>query len=242
MSAPRYSIVIPAYNEARLLPRLLASLQVAAARVEPGRVEIIVADNSSTDATAELARAGGARVASVERRAIAAARNGGARLATGDVLGFVDADSIIHPDTFVVLDRALASPRVIGGATGVRPDRWSVGIAVMWAIATPMIWLTGFDSGLVFCWRTDFEAVGGYREELLVAEDVDFLVRLRRHGRKTRRRFVRPRGARTTTSMRKFDKYGDWHFIPHSLSLGWKWIFSRGSARRGILAYWYEDR
>ena len=97
----KFSVVIPAYNEEKFLPRLLASVKVAASNYSGGRdqIEVVVADNDSTDGTAEVANQHGARVAHVAKRRIAAARNGGARAASGEILCFIDADSAIHPNT-----------------------------------------------------------------------------------------------------------------------------------------------
>jgi glycosyltransferase involved in cell wall biosynthesis len=92
--------VIPAYNEEVLLPRLLRSVRTACdvfAAWSGGSVEVIVADNASTDRTAEVAAEFGCRVVAVERRVIAAARNGGARVASASIIAFVDADLQIHP-------------------------------------------------------------------------------------------------------------------------------------------------
>ncbi|MBL8245318.1 MAG: glycosyltransferase, partial [Rhodanobacteraceae bacterium] len=88
-----------------------------------GAIEVIVADNASSDATAQVAQARGARVTRVDQRVIAAARNGGAALARGEILAFGDADSRIHPDTFVAVVAAMANPRTLGGATGVTMER-----------------------------------------------------------------------------------------------------------------------
>ena len=79
----RFSVIIPAYNEEKFLPRLLNSIKVAAANYSGGRdqVEVIVANNESTDRTAEVATAHGARVVTVQKRRIAAARNCSARAA-----------------------------------------------------------------------------------------------------------------------------------------------------------------
>src|SRR6266496_3524013 len=104
---PRYSLIIPAYNEERLLGRLLDSVDAARATYGGGdAVELIVADNASTDRTAVIAAMRGCRVIAVEKRVIAAARNAGARAARGEFLAFVDADAQVHPDTFVEIDRA----------------------------------------------------------------------------------------------------------------------------------------
>src|SRR5262245_59938473 len=98
----RFSVIIPAYNEEQFLPRLLTSINTARDNYSGGRheIEVIVGDNDSTDATAEVANAYGARVAHVRKRRIGAARNGAARLASGEILCFIDADSAIHPHTF----------------------------------------------------------------------------------------------------------------------------------------------
>ncbi len=98
----RFSLIIPARNEEDYLPRLLDTVDEARARYAggPEAVEVIVADNVSTDGTAKIARERGCRVARVEKRVIAAVRNGGTTVARGQVLAFVDADMRIHPDTF----------------------------------------------------------------------------------------------------------------------------------------------
>jgi glycosyltransferase involved in cell wall biosynthesis len=243
-SEVRFSVVVPAYNEAELLPRLLGTLAAAANRYAGGatQVEVIVADNASTDATASLAAQHGCRVARVEKRMIAAARNGGARLARGEVLCFVDADMQVHPETFNVIDRALACGRAVAGATGVTSERWSPGIVVTWAIMLPMVWLSGMDTGVVFCRRADFDLIGGYREDRLYAEDVVFLLALKSLGWKTGRRLVRPSGARAIVSARKFDQHGDWHML---FKLGWMCVnqlIAPGKAERTARAYWYQRR
>lgn len=241
---PRISVAIPAYNEERLLPRLLDSLAAARARYrgDPEAIEVVVGDNASTDATAAIAERGGARVVPVERRAIAAARNGGGRAARGTVLCFVDADSMVHPEVFNAMDAALADPRVGLGATGLRFDRSSLGIDLLVATATPLIRLAGIDGGLVFLLREDFEAVGGYDESLLVAEDVDLLWRVKRRCKARGQRFARLSGVETLTSARKFDKHGDWHFAATGLRLAWNRAFNRKAFERGARKYWYEDR
>src|SRR5215831_20274551 len=103
----RFSVVIPAYNEEKYLPRLLTSIAVAGAKYSggPDQIEVIVADNNSTDRTAAVARTYGTRVVHVARRRIAAARNGAARVARGEILCFVDADSAIDPQTFNAIDQ-----------------------------------------------------------------------------------------------------------------------------------------
>lgn len=241
MDTPLLSLVIPAYNEADHLPQLLQSL-VPARRQLGKALEIIVADNASTDATAALARAAGARVAEVPTRAISAARNGGAAVARGETLAFVDADSAVHPRALQEIVARARDPKVVGGATGVVMERWSPGIAVAYASFLPLVWFTGFDGGVVFCRRSDFEALGGYDESRLVAEDIQFVMRLKQLGSRRGQRFVRLRGVKTMTSTRKFDHHGDWHYLRALAGMGWSALFDRPGFERKVRDYWYTRR
>jgi glycosyltransferase involved in cell wall biosynthesis len=90
LSTGSYSVVIPARNAERTLPRVLASLSDQA----PPPLEVIVVDDSSTDGTAAVARAQGARVVSVDgRRFAGGARNAGWDAAAGELVVFLDADA-----------------------------------------------------------------------------------------------------------------------------------------------------
>lgn len=244
MTRPRLSLIVPAFNEEALLPGLLDSFETARARVPWGRdlIELLVADNASTDRTAEIARDRGARVVRVEKRCIAAARNGGARASKGEWLAFVDADSVLHPDTFLAIDETIARGDVVAGATGARPSRSSSAIRLLEG-AVALVRLAGLDSGVVFCRREDWEAVGGYDERFLVAEDLRFLMALKRHGRTAGRRFRRARGAPVITSTRKFDRHGDWSFLATlAVRAPLLYVFRRGRFHELTRRYWYDDR
>lgn len=241
---PHLSLVIPARNEEAYLPTLLDSVDAARARFDAGAdaVEVIVADNASTDATAEVARARGCRVVREEKRVIAAVRNAGARAARAGIIAFIDADSVIHPETFNAIDAAMSGGRIAAGATGLKPDRWSPAVAVQWAMFLPMAWITGIDGGVIFCRREDFQEVGGYNENRLFAEDVEFVLAVRRLVRSRGHRTIRLRRCKATTSMRKFDVFGEWHMLT-AMCRGAYWaLFSRGSIEAFAKEYWYSDR
>ena len=240
----RQTLVIPAHNEEALLPRLLDTVDVARARYSfgAGAIEVIVADNASTDRTAEIAAARGCRVVPVAKRAIAAARNGGAAHASSRILAFVDADTQIHPDTFNGIERALADRRIVGGATGVTLERWSLGLAASYAMIVPIVLLTGMDTGVVFCRRSDFVEVGGYDERRRVAEDVAFLWALKRLGRSRRQRLTRLRSVKAIASTRKFDRHGDWHYFREMTRLAVVRLWNANATEELIRKYWYDDR
>jgi glycosyltransferase involved in cell wall biosynthesis len=239
----RFSLVIPAYNEERFLPRLLDSVDSARSQWRgPGAIEVIVADNISTDRTAAIAREHGCRVVEVEERRIASVRNGGAAVAEGGILCFVDADSEIHPGTFNAIEDSLAMGRIVAGATGVYMERWSLGIAVTWLLFMPMVWLTRMDTGVVFCRREDFLAIDGYDERRFFGEDVQLLWDLRRIGRRRKQRLTRLRTVKALASTRKFDNHGDWHFLSDLFRLAPKMLWSPRASNDFADKYWYGDQ
>ena len=240
----RFSLIIPAYNEERFLPRLLDSIEVARAmyRKGPEAIEVIVADNASSDDTAEVATSRGCRVVQVKKRVIAAARNGGARAASGEIFCFIDADSQVHPQTFNAIDEALGGGRVIAGTTGVTLERKSPGILLAYCVLMLFVWLTGMDTGVVFCRREDFEAVGGYDESRLYAEDVTFLLALRQRGRKRGQRLIRLRGVKALGATRKFDQFGDWHYFSLAARAGRGLLMGQTNDSEFADSYWYKPR
>src|SRR5580698_7482579 len=102
----KISIVVPAFNEERLLGDSLGRINLAANAFQRRgwTTELIVCDNNSTDKTPQIARAAGATVVFEPVNQIARARNRGAEAATGDWLVFVDADS--HPGAGLFADVA----------------------------------------------------------------------------------------------------------------------------------------
>ena len=121
VSAPTLSLVIPAYNEEAVIERCL--LAVLAQTQAPR--EVIVVDNRSTDGTAEVVRrmiqdrpeAGIRLLRQFEAQGLVPTRNAGFAAATGDVLGRIDADSVLAPDWVANVTRAMADPG-IGAVTG----------------------------------------------------------------------------------------------------------------------------
>jgi glycosyltransferase involved in cell wall biosynthesis len=248
------SLVIPAWNEAAYLPRLLDSADAARNRYVngPDRIEVIVADNDSTDETPQIAISRGCRVEHISKRLIAAARNGGAAVARGRLLAFADADFRLHPETFNYIDAVMQHPGFLGGATGITMERWSLGIAATWYTIMPPLWLLSLDGGVWFCRRSDFQEIGGYNETVPLGEDVEFLRRLKRLGtgrrpkQKLATRFtankLRVPPALVLNSCRKFDKHGDWHMFPFVLRGAFYLLFARGKLTEYARQYWYEDR
>jgi rSAM/selenodomain-associated transferase 2 len=171
----KLSVVVPALNEEDCLARALASV--------PAGAEIIVADGQSEDRTREIATELGARV--VEgARGRGAQMNLGAKAASGDTLLFLHADCELGPEAGEAIRRALADARVVGGSFRLRISPARRGLAVVALGSNLRARLLGFPYGdqALFVRRSEFEAIGGYRE-IPIMEDVDLAKRLRSRGR-----------------------------------------------------------
>lgn len=247
---PWISLVVPAHNEEAYLPGLLESVQRSRDSYFRGgnAVEVIVADNQSTDRTRELAENSGCRVEAVEQRIIGAVRNGGARIARGEILAFVDADARLHPTVFSEIDELMSRDGLIGGASGIEFERNSVGLRCTYSLLVLLsMAIRGIrtlrplnvDGGLVFCRRRDFFDLGGYPEDELFAEDVRFLLALKRLGRSRGQKLVSGTDAKTVFSTRKFDRHGDWHYFRVPFWIAWGFITRSDAWAR---SYWYQTR
>jgi glycosyltransferase involved in cell wall biosynthesis len=177
----KISIVVPAFNEEKLIERSLHSIRVAATTFSQvgWEYEIIVSDNNSSDRTAELARAQGVRVVFEPVNQISRARNAGAAAANGEWLVFVDADSFPSAELFTEMAAHIRSGRSIGGGATVELDRpvgWTVGFISVWnCLSRWQRWMAG---SFIFCEARAFRKLGGFSRELFVAEEIDFSKRL----------------------------------------------------------------
>lgn len=177
------SFVVPAYNEEQLLGCTLRALnQAGQALGEP--FEVVVADDASTDRTAEIASEHGSRVVSVNHRQIAATRNAGAKAATGEILIFVDADTVVT-DAAVLAAVAAMRKGAVGGGCVTRFDGFvPIYARVLLATAIPLYRQLGFAAGcFLFCTRDAFVAVGGFDESMFGAEEAAMSRSLSRQGR-----------------------------------------------------------
>ncbi|HEX8077504.1 MAG TPA: glycosyltransferase [Chthoniobacterales bacterium] len=178
------SFIVPAYNEEHELPRALASIRQAA-EVAGEPFEIIVVDDASTDATAEIAKGAGAIVVPVHLRQIAAARNAGGRVAQGDVLFFIDADTWISP-AHVTGALAALKAGCAGGGARIVPE----GPLPFWGRTFVQVFSAFYFSlaklgagAFLFTTRENFQAIGGFDPELFAGEEISFTLALRKLGR-----------------------------------------------------------
>ena len=234
----KVSVVVPAFNEEALLPGSLAAIRQAMTAFDAA--ELIVCDNNSTDRTADIARAGGARVVFEPLNQIARARNTGAAHASGDWLLFVDADSYPSRELFADALDAMKRNCLAGGAT-VAFDR-----------AEPLIrfWITAWNflsrrarwaaGSFIFCEAAAFRELGGFSHELYAGEEIDLFRRLKRLARRRGREIVILERHPLRTSDRKahlYTKGEHLRFMLKTLLLGGRNLRSRKSCYA-----WYDGR
>ena len=186
------SVIVPAYNEAERLAANLEKIRAAIAVQGDfqNQWELIICDNDSSVQTVSIAQVAGASVVSESIRQISRVRNTGAKAAKGQWLLFIDADS--YPSTALMAEvlSSIQSEKWIGcGSTVevVEGNRWN---KLRMERLNPLMRLFNWAGGaFLLCQKEAFEAIGGFSEELYALEEIDFIVRLRRYGKKQGRKF-----------------------------------------------------
>ncbi len=211
---PSISVIIPAFNEERCLPATLQAVERAALFLQArdgANTEVIVVDNHSSDATANIARSLGACVVAESEHNIARVRNCGAATAQGQALVFLDADTQIPDGLLLRIYQACNVAGCLGGAvdTDYRPRKRSVRVYLgLWRMLGRAV---GMAQGAAqFCLRDTFTALGGYDESLFMAEDVDFYARMGRHAQHTGGSVCFIDELKVSPSCRRFDQWALW--------------------------------
>jgi glycosyltransferase involved in cell wall biosynthesis len=204
------SVIVPAFNEEKLLGETRAQIKSAAgALAKTGwETELIVCDNHSTDHTADIARAAGANVVFEPVNQIARARNSGAAAATGDWLVFVDADS--HPSAGLFADMAkeIQSGKCIAGGATIRWDQKHF----ITELLTPVVniafrWRRLLTGAFIFIETAVFRKLGGFSTEAFAGEDLELSGLLKHLAKETGKRFVILHRHPVVTSARRMQFY-----------------------------------
>lgn len=188
-STPFVSVVIPAHNEAAYLRQCLNS--VLSQTYPHDRMEVLVVDNDSTDATPHIAREllhaeGRGTVLHKSGGTIAAVRNHGWHNAKGDILAFLDGDSVVEPEWLSTGLQLLHSDVDISGVGFViaQPESTESWVERTWfhisssgkhSGTKTISWLSSFN---LLLRRDYFELVGGFDASLVTCEDADLGNRL----------------------------------------------------------------
>jgi glycosyltransferase involved in cell wall biosynthesis len=190
----RLSIIVPAYNEQDYLPACLEHLLAEVRRCpDPSEVEILVVDNASIDATAEVARrVPGVRVIHEPNKGLTKARQAGLEAAAGELIGYVDADTRMPPGWIAQVLRTFERyPHVVcvsGPYIYYDAKHWQRAmVRLYWILlASPAYWMTRYMvvGGNFAARRSALEQIGGFDTEIaFYGEDTNIARRLHAAGK-----------------------------------------------------------
>jgi len=178
------SIVIPTFNEEKNIENTLRAIK----NQDWKRYEVIVSDAKSEDRTRAIARKYGAKVVIDERKGIGAGRNFGARFARGDILLFIDADSVVMWNTISELVKQFQKKTVVGATCAILPLRATAKNVAFYAtynkFAERSMKRSPIIAGVCAAYRKkDFDAVGGFDEKMAAFEDTALSRTIAKRGR-----------------------------------------------------------
>lgn len=224
----KVSIVIPTLNEADWIEQTLNHLKL----LQPPAWEIIVVDGGSQDQTVAIVEAANVSVihAAMGR---SVQMNQGATVATGDILCFLHADTIVPDDLVSVVEKTLADPTIACGGfislmAGADTTRWSISLHnYLKTYYAPLLFRPHlfFGKGLrllfgdqvMFCRQPDFWQCGGFDPALPIMEEADLCLKLVRYGK------IRLVNRVVQSSDRRVAKWGAFKANVIYLGIGWLW-------------------
>jgi glycosyltransferase involved in cell wall biosynthesis len=203
--SPSISVIIPAHNEEECLPRTLEALRAQ----KYGQFETIVVTNGCSDRTADVARGQCDQLHELPDRGLGPARNLGAGKAKGELLLFLDADTILEPDALATIAQKFTRRHSMGTLKGV-PDPGKPSYKIIYFLKNLVHQSHAHhgSSGVILCWKDHFEAVNGFDNELYLRENSDLMKKLRGFGAY---KYIRATPA--ITSMRRYERTGTGEMI-----------------------------
>ncbi|MGH7848255.1 MAG: TIGR04283 family arsenosugar biosynthesis glycosyltransferase [Candidatus Binatia bacterium] len=224
----RISIIIPVLNEERAIGETLESI----ARLSPH--EIIVVDGGSTDRTREVVAANGIAVVAAGRGR-ARQMNEGAKIARGDVLVFLHADTRLPASAVEDIRAALIDPRCAGGRFDISLDGDRLIFKMIGALISFRSRLTRVATGdqAIFVRREVFQDLGGF-PDIPLMEDIALARALRKKGR------IACLKSRVLTSARRWESEGVWRTI---IKMWWlKFLYLSGISPKTLKRYYGDAR
>ncbi|GAB4380471.1 MAG: TIGR04283 family arsenosugar biosynthesis glycosyltransferase [Elainellaceae cyanobacterium] len=189
------SIIIPTLNEAQYLGRSLRQLQL----LNPAAKEVIVVDGGSQDETVAIARSLGAFVVIADCQGRSIQMNQGAAIATGELLCFLHADTLVPDDLVTIIEKTLSDPMIACGGfislmTGANVVRWGISFHnYLKTYYAPLLFRPHlffgrglrllFGDQVMFCRREDFCRCNGFSPAMPIMEEADLCLKLTQYGR-----------------------------------------------------------
>ena len=180
---PLVSVIIPTYCEEETIEGCLKS--VVHQRFDEGQIETIVVDSHSPDNTREFAKRSASKVLDLRARGVGRARNAGAKVADGQFLLFLDADTYLESNFVSEMHRDFADRRVVCVSGILKSLERLEPLDKLFAVShygftnklaeiSAHLGFPLFPSVCCGARKTVFEKVGGFREDIACAEDISF--------------------------------------------------------------------
>lgn len=198
ISTAKISIIIPTLNESQNIKATLASTQIST------NVEVIVVDGGSEDNTVEIVESSGVKVITGHKNR-ARQMNVGAKNATGDILLFLHADTLLPANFDIMIRDALQQPSTVAGAFALRINAPDIGLRLVeWGVKwRSKLFKMPYGDQAIFITKEKFYQLGGF-PELAIMEDFELIRNLKSTGKIT---FI---SVPVITSPRRWLKKGIW--------------------------------
>jgi glycosyltransferase involved in cell wall biosynthesis len=181
----KLSVIVPAYNEANYIHKMLISLKKQAFK----DFEIIVKDGESLDRTVELAKKVADKIVSSRDISVSDARNQGAKYADGDILVFVDADTVLPPNMLQRVADLMENENIVGGSCRKIPGNRNVLDRIVYEfvnISTHLsvyLNLGGAHGNCLFIRKDIFKKIGGFNPRIQIAEEQELVRKAMKFGK-----------------------------------------------------------
>lgn len=179
IATARISIIIPTLNESKNIQATLDSTQASS------NVEVIVVDGGSEDNTVDIVECLSVKVMHGYKNR-ARQMNAGAKNATGDILLFLHADTVLPADFDAMIRTALQQPSSVGGAFALRINAADIGLRLVeWGVKwRSKLFKMPYGDQAIFITKESFESIGGF-PELAIMEDFELIRNLKSLGKIT---------------------------------------------------------
>ncbi|MEJ7701899.1 MAG: glycosyltransferase [Pyrinomonadaceae bacterium] len=202
------------------------------------QAEIIVVDNESEDKTLQIAKDFGAKVFTETKHNIARVRNTGAKNTSGDVLIFVDADTLVPVELFNKIINVMHDKKCLGGAVAVEYEKFERNWMKFYLFGWKF-WGKIFNmkqGATQFCRKSVFFEISGYDESTYMGEDVKFYWQLSKYAAGNNGYLYFIENPKVVTSARRFNKMSVWK----TLLLTHPFYILLTSRRKKFWKDWYE--
>lgn len=179
IATAKISIIIPTLNESKNIQATLSSTQIST------NIEVIVVDGGSKDNTVDIVESLGVKVITGYQNR-ARQMNAGAKNATGDILLFLHADTVLPADFDAMIRTALQQPLTVAGAFALRINATQSGLRLVeWGVKLRSKWFNmPYGDQAIFITKDKFNDIGGF-PELPIMEDFELIRNLKSLGKIT---------------------------------------------------------